>query len=76
VHLGAVTRRARQLLPAAYIVIAVSAVALVIWAPRLRWLQNFHEMLVSSAYFENWRLAHDAVDYLAQSNEPSAVQHY
>jgi peptidoglycan/LPS O-acetylase OafA/YrhL len=70
------SRRARRLLPAAYTVIAVSAVALVVWAPELRWSVNFHEMLAASAYFENWQLAHEAVDYLAASNDPSVVQHY
>lgn len=70
------SRRARRLLPAAYLVIAVAVVVMLAGVPQLVWAQNFREMLAASAYFENWQLAHDAVDYLAQSNDPTAVQHY
>ncbi|MET0819904.1 MAG: acyltransferase family protein [Aeromicrobium sp.] len=69
-------RRARRLLPAAYLVLAASAVAVFAWLPRLDWTQNFREILSSALYVQNWRLATDAVDYLAADNAPSVAQHY
>jgi peptidoglycan/LPS O-acetylase OafA/YrhL len=38
--------------------------------------QFFAELRASTAYVQNWQLAHDAVDYLATANAPSPVQHY
>ena len=69
-------RRARRLLPAAYLVLATSAAAVFVWMPQLNWVQNFREILASALYFQNWRLAADAVDYLAADNAPSVAQHY
>ncbi|MBC7630648.1 acyltransferase family protein [Aeromicrobium sp.] len=69
-------RRARRLLPAAYLVLASSAVAVFIWIPQIHWVQNFREILASALYFQNWRLALDAVDYLAADNSPSVALHY
>ncbi|MCW2831697.1 MAG: acyltransferase [Aeromicrobium sp.] len=69
-------RRARRLLPAAYLVLAASALAVYLWMPLLNWGQNFREILASALYFQNWRLAADAVDYLAAENAPSVAQHY
>ena len=69
-------RRARRLLPAAYLVLATSAVAVFVWMPKLGWAQNFREIMSSALYFQNWRLAADAVDYLAAENAPSVAQHY
>jgi peptidoglycan/LPS O-acetylase OafA/YrhL len=69
-------RRARRLLPAAYLVLTTSAVAVFVWMPQLNWAQNFREILASALYFQNWRLALDAVDYLAAENAPSVAQHY
>lgn len=69
-------RRARRLLPAAYLVLATSALAVYIWLPVLDWTQNFKEILASALYFQNWRLAADELDYLAADNAPSVAQHY
>jgi peptidoglycan/LPS O-acetylase OafA/YrhL len=69
-------RRARRLLPAAYLVLTSSAIAVFVWMPQLNWVQNFREILASALYFQNWRLALDAVDYLAAENSPSVAQHY
>ena len=77
VKLGAFwARRARRLLPAAYVVLAATALAMLAWVPGLRWEQTFREIIASTLYFENWQLAGDAVDYLAADEPPSAVQHY
>ena len=69
-------RRARRLLPAAYTVLAAATVATYVWLPRVAWQQSFREIIASSLYVQNWRLAADAVDYLAADNAPSPVQHY
>ncbi|MEH3034763.1 MAG: acyltransferase family protein [Aeromicrobium erythreum] len=69
-------RRARRLLPAAYLVLLVSAVGVFAWLPESVWQQNFREIIGSAVYVQNWVLAADAVDYLAADNAPSAVQHY
>lgn len=69
-------RRARRLLPAAYLVLATTAVAVWIWMPLLGWRQNFKEIIASALYVQNWVLAADSVDYLAADSAPTAVQHY
>ncbi|MEL7976899.1 acyltransferase family protein [Isoptericola sp. F-RaC21] len=69
-------RRARRLLPAAYLVLAATLVATVLVAPQSLWQQWFRETLGATVYVENWVLAGDAVDYLAADGDPSPVQHY
>src|SRR5690606_37022023 len=69
-------RRARRLLPAAYLVLACSALAVWLWMPLVTWRQNFTETIASALYVQNWALAADSVDYLAAEAEPTAVQHY
>ncbi|MBW9214114.1 acyltransferase [Mumia sp. zg.B53] len=69
-------RRARRLLPAAYLVLAASLVAVVVWVPRMLWQQFAREIGAAALYVENWALAHDAVDYLAADNVASPAQHY
>ncbi|MFS0886551.1 acyltransferase family protein [Aeromicrobium sp. 179-A 4D2 NHS] len=69
-------RRARRLLPAAYLVLATSALAVWLWMPLMDWRQNFKEIIASALYVQNWALAADSVDYLAAAEDPTAVQHY
>ncbi len=77
VRLGAFwARRAKRLLPAALLTIVVTAGATLLWAPRALWEQFYGEMIAATLYVQNWKLAGDAVDYLAADNSPSPVQHY
>jgi peptidoglycan/LPS O-acetylase OafA/YrhL len=69
-------RRLRRLLPAAYVVLLTTAVAVLAWVPRLLWEQFFGEILAAALYVENWTLAVNSVDYLAADNSPSPAQHY
>lgn len=69
-------RRARRLLPASFLVLAVTAVATLAVVPRGYWQQFFREIGASALYIHNWALAADAVDYLAAENLASPVQHY
>lgn len=69
-------RRIRRLLPAALLVLAVSAVATVLFLPPTVWANTARQLGASAVYVQNWVLASDAVDYLAQHNAPTLAQHY
>ena len=44
--------------------------------PRIRWETTGGDIVASSLYFVNWRLADRSVDYLAEDVTPSPSQHY
>jgi peptidoglycan/LPS O-acetylase OafA/YrhL len=67
---------AKRLFPLAFLVLFVTGVLSVIALPQARWEQVTGEMIASLFYFQNWQLASDAVDYLAQNNQASPLQHY
>lgn len=69
-------RRIRRLLPASLTVLALTAVAILLVAPRDLWPIWISEVGASAAYFENWTLATNAVDYLAADNAASPTQHF
>lgn len=69
-------RRARRLLPAALLVLAATAVTVLLAVPQALWQQFMQEIGASALYVENWALAFDAVDYLAADNAASPTQHY
>lgn len=68
--------RARRLLPASLVVLAVSIALTVLWAPATLQTQYLRSIIGSALYIENWMLAADAVDYLAAENAPPIAQHY
>ena len=67
---------ARRLLPAAMLVLFTVAVASVFWLPRTLWHQTIRQAFTSIFYVQNWQLAFDAVDYLAQGQAASPLQHF
>ncbi|MFI5254033.1 MAG: acyltransferase family protein [Candidatus Limnocylindrales bacterium] len=69
-------RRIRRLLPAAFLVLVVTAVASQIVAPDTRWAANAGEIIASALYVQNWALAANSVDYLGAAAAPTPVQHY
>ncbi|MER7796516.1 acyltransferase family protein [Microbacterium sp. NPDC096154] len=69
-------RRARRLLPAALLVLGVSALAVLLLLPGSVVEQNLWELVFAALYVVNWNLAGNSVDYLAAHNEPSIAQHY
>ncbi|MFC3994897.1 acyltransferase family protein [Nocardiopsis sediminis] len=69
------TRLAKRLLPGLAVVLGAVLVATYLFLPADRWRDTIAEVIASALYFENWRLALDSVDYLAQDTESSPVQH-
>lgn len=69
-------RMFKRLFPAALTVLLAAMVAGMLWLPQHRWLQTIKEAVASALYLENWRLAADSVDYFAQHNTASPLQHF
>ena len=69
-------RRIRRLLPAALLVLLVSAIGVLAFVPGVHWQQFFREIMAAASYVLNWTLAANAVDYLAAENIASPAQHY
>lgn len=69
-------RRVRRILPAALVVLAVTAVITLALVSRIRWAGYLHEILASTLYVENWSLAASSTDYLAAGTGASPVQHF
>jgi peptidoglycan/LPS O-acetylase OafA/YrhL len=69
-------RRIRRLLPAAFLVLAVSVAGAMVWLPFSRWGDTAAEVLASALYAENWVLAAKSVDYSASTSSATVAQHY
>lgn len=69
-------RRVRRLLPAAFLVLAVSLIGSMLWLPFSRWVDTAYEVLASSLYAENWLLAAKSIDYSASTASATVAQHY
>jgi len=69
-------RLVNRLLPAALIVLLAVIVASVLLLPESRWKETIREVAASAAYVENWLLAYNSIDYLAQDGPVSPVQHF
>ena len=67
---------AKRLFPLAFTVLFFTTIASILFLPQILWLQTLKEIIASALYIENWQLARNAVDYLAQNNEASPVQHF
>ncbi len=69
-------RRARRLLPAALVVIAVTVVASAIILPPLRMVDVAGDAAAASLYVSNIRFAAQATDYLQAELDPSPLLHF
>lgn len=69
-------KRVRRLIPASFLVLVCTAVAVILIVPISKWAQWLTEIQASILYIENWKLASDSVDYLASANAASPVQHF
>lgn len=68
-------RRARRLLPAAAVTLLATLALTLLYLPRIYWRETGWDILSAAAYFINWRLAGNSIDYLA-NERPSIVQHF
>src|SRR5215469_11822604 len=69
-------RRARRLVPAAALVLAVTWLAARVVLPASQLADTAQQIRASALYYQNWQLAHDAVDYLKSGDAASPVQHF
>lgn len=69
-------RRVKRLLPASFLVLAATLAAIPLIAPVTVWKDWASQIVASTFYVQNWRLASSSVDYLAADNAVSAVQHF
>lgn len=69
-------RRIRRLLPAAFLVLALSFVGVMAFMPVYHWKHNFTEILAAAGYSENIYLTVQAVDYHAIGQQATVAQHY
>ncbi|GAB2466734.1 peptidoglycan/LPS O-acetylase OafA/YrhL [Conyzicola lurida] len=77
IRLGAFwARRARRLLPAALLVLAVCAVFTVIRLPMPVWENSLYQIGAAAVYVLNWLLASNSLDYFAQGDAQTVVTHY
>ncbi|MCO1339046.1 hypothetical protein BJH93_09110 [Kocuria polaris] len=69
-------RRIRRLLPLSFLVLIFTSIAAVILLPATLWQATYRQVMGSAFYVQNWLLASDAVDYSAQDEGATAVQHF
>ncbi|GAA3568549.1 acyltransferase family protein [Amycolatopsis ultiminotia] len=69
-------RMIKRLFPAAMTVLLTVVVVSLLLLPADRWFQTIREVFASALFYENWQLAADSVDYFAQHNSASVVQHF
>jgi peptidoglycan/LPS O-acetylase OafA/YrhL len=69
-------RLLKRLVPVAYFVLCVVVVVGIVMMPKSRWKDTIEQVAASAVYLENWALAFRSVDYLAQHEAVSPVQHY
>lgn len=69
-------RRVKRLLPASFLVIFMSILGIWLFAPETLWRDWGLQALAATFYFQNWYLALNKVDYLAEADAPSPFQHF
>ena len=69
-------RRARRLVPAAALVLALTWFASRLMLPSGRLANTAAQIRASALYYQNWQLAHEAVNYLTADEAATPVQHF
>src|SRR5690606_19603836 len=69
-------RRAKRLLPASALTLAVTAVGAWLIAPATHWREFGGDIAAAALYFVNWRFAAQAIDYNAEVAGVSPVLHF
>ncbi|MGN6221589.1 MAG: acyltransferase family protein [Microbacterium sp.] len=69
-------RRARRILPAAFVVLVLTVTAALVWYPPLLMKDVWAAAVATALYVPNYFFARADSDYLAGSSNPSLFQHY
>lgn len=69
-------RIARRIFPPALFVLVAVVGMSILWIPQIRWREVLGDVVAAALQVVNWRLAENAVDYLASQSAASPVQHY
>jgi peptidoglycan/LPS O-acetylase OafA/YrhL len=69
-------RRARRLVPAAALVLAVTWLGARLVGPAAQLPETARQIMASALYYQNWQLAGNAVDYLKATEAATPVQHF
>lgn len=69
-------RRIKRLIPASMLVLFATVLAVRVLTPESFWRDNTLQTIASAFYSQNWYLLSTSVDYMAEDNAPTAVQHY
>lgn len=69
-------RRMARILPAATLVLVLTVMAAWLLLPETRWREVGMDAVASGLYFVNWLFAESSIDYLAQDQAPSPLQHF
>ncbi|ACV09545.1 acyltransferase family protein [Jonesia denitrificans] len=69
-------KRARRILPPAFLILIASTVAALIFLPSNRWSTTSTEGIASIIYVQNMQLANSSVDYLAQDTANTMFMHF
>ncbi|MBL0405042.1 acyltransferase [Microvirga aerilata] len=69
-------RIAKRIAPMAYLVLALTLLAALLWMPKSRQVGFLSEVLYSAVHLENIKLMMNSVDYLAREEAPSPVQQF
>lgn len=74
--IGYLLKLGKRLFPAAFTVLLFVLVTSFLFFPQTQWVEIIKEIVASMIYLENWQLATNSVNYLAQNNVSSPVQHF
>lgn len=73
---GYLLKLGKRLFPMAFTVLLFILVTSFLFLPQSQWTDTIREIVAALFYVENWMLAFNSVDYLAQNNAASPVQHF
>ena len=69
-------RRIARLVPAASLALLGTLGLVILTGSYVTIIDSTRQIIASAAFFQNWLLAGDAVDYLASTADPTALQHF
>jgi peptidoglycan/LPS O-acetylase OafA/YrhL len=73
---GFFTKTLRRIVPSMVVVLVATIAAALAFMPQVLWSDQLRHAVASSVFLENWLLARDATDYLAQGLAKSPFQQF